>query len=91
MALDGIVIKNIVSELNKTLTGSRVDRIYQPERDELTVIFPEGRLTVSVNPSCKGVYEHGKKGKSAAGTDVLYASSQTPDPGAPRKGLPGRV
>lgn len=51
MALDGIVIKNIVSELNKTLTGSRVDRIYQPERDELTIVFPEGRLTVSVNPS----------------------------------------
>ena len=51
MALDGIVIKNIVSELEKTLTGSRVDRIYQPERDELTIVFPEGRLTVSVNPS----------------------------------------
>lgn len=50
MALDGIVIKNIVCELNELLSGSRVDKIYQPERDELTIVFPEGKLTLSVNP-----------------------------------------
>ena len=50
MALDGIVIKNIVCELERELCGSRVDKIYQPERDELTIVFPEGRLTLSVNP-----------------------------------------
>ena len=35
MALDGIVISNIVSELNHALLGGRIDKIYQPEKDEL--------------------------------------------------------
>lgn len=35
MALDGIVISNIVSELSDALVGGRIDKIYQPEKDEL--------------------------------------------------------
>ena len=35
MALDGIVISNIVSELSHALLGGRIDKIYQPEKDEL--------------------------------------------------------
>ena len=35
MALDGIVISNIVSELSEALIGGRIDKIYQPEKDEL--------------------------------------------------------
>ena len=35
MALDGIVISNIVSELSDALIGGRIDKIYQPEKDEL--------------------------------------------------------
>lgn len=35
MALDGIVISNIVSELSNALIGGRIDKIYQPEKDEL--------------------------------------------------------
>ena len=35
MALDGIVLSNIVHELNATLIGGRIDKIYQPEKDEL--------------------------------------------------------
>ncbi len=49
MALDGIVIHNIVSELNSVLKDMRVDRIYQPSRDELTFMFQKIQLTVSAN------------------------------------------
>ena len=33
MALDGLVISNIVYELSETLTGGRINKIYQPEPD----------------------------------------------------------
>ncbi|HHT87971.1 MAG TPA: fibronectin/fibrinogen-binding protein [Clostridiales bacterium] len=35
MALDGVVIANIVHELNSTLLGGRINKIAQPEKDEL--------------------------------------------------------
>lgn len=37
MALDGIVIANIVEELNSTLLGGRINKIAQPEKDELLI------------------------------------------------------
>ena len=35
MALDGIVIANVVYELRNVLIGGRINKIAQPERDEL--------------------------------------------------------
>lgn len=35
MALDGIVLSNIVSDFKNTLIGGRIDKIYQTERDEI--------------------------------------------------------
>ena len=35
MALDGIVISNLVYELNQTLENARISKIAQPETDEL--------------------------------------------------------
>lgn len=37
MALDGIVIANIVYELKNTLIGGRINKIAQPENDELLI------------------------------------------------------
>ncbi|HBF3208611.1 TPA: NFACT family protein, partial [Clostridioides difficile] len=37
MALDGLVIHSIVDELSSKLTGGKIDKIHQPEDDE--VIF----------------------------------------------------
>lgn len=37
MALDGIVIANIVHELKNALTGGRINKIAQPEKDELLI------------------------------------------------------
>ena len=49
MALDGIVIKNIAYELNEKLRDSRIDKIYQPAKDEITIVFPKDTITISVN------------------------------------------
>jgi predicted ribosome quality control (RQC) complex YloA/Tae2 family protein len=37
MALDGIAISSIVKQLNETLINCRIDKIYQPEKDELII------------------------------------------------------
>lgn len=37
MALDGVVLSNIAYELKQLLLGGRVDKIYQPEHDEIIV------------------------------------------------------
>lgn len=39
MALDGIVISHIVTELSQSLVGGRIDKIYQPEKDELLILI----------------------------------------------------
>lgn len=39
MALDGVFLRHIKRELEEKLLGARVDKIYQPNRDELTVAF----------------------------------------------------
>ena len=37
MALDGIVLSNIVSEFKRDFVGGRISRIYQTEKDEIIV------------------------------------------------------
>ena len=37
MALDGIAVRNIVFELNNKLLGGRIDKVYQPRKDELII------------------------------------------------------
>lgn len=39
MALDGAFMHHICKELNETLVNSRVDKIHQPNKDELVFIF----------------------------------------------------
>ncbi len=55
MALDGITTASIVCELEKELLGGRVDKIYQPEKDEIIIsvrsIGNNYKLLLSANPS----------------------------------------
>lgn len=37
MAFDGLVIKGIINELNKDILNSRVEKIYQPDQDEILI------------------------------------------------------
>lgn len=68
MALDGITIAALVNELDRTITGGRITKIAQPEKDELLLTIKQSisskegitrfqkRLLVSVSPSLPLVY-----------------------------------
>lgn len=60
MALDGIVIANIVRELNTLLIGGRINKIAQPENDELLLTIKNNsgqyRLLMSANASLPLLY-----------------------------------
>jgi len=55
MALDGVAVANIVSELNKKLLGGRLDKVYQPLHDEIAFtvrsIGSNFRVLASANSS----------------------------------------
>lgn len=60
MAFDGITISNIVSELTPLLVGGRINKIAQPENDELLLTIKSSRsqyrLLMSANASLPLLY-----------------------------------
>lgn len=60
MALDGIVISNLVCELQETLQGGRINKIAQPEKDELLLTIKNNReqhrLLISAGASLPLMY-----------------------------------
>ena len=53
MPMDGFTLSFMARELNEKLTGGRVDKVNQPERDALTLLIRSGggnhRLLLSAN------------------------------------------
>ena len=45
MPLDGIVVNNLVSEFSNTIMNGRIDKIHQPEKDELIIQIRSGGET----------------------------------------------
>ena len=72
MALDGLVIGGLSQELNCSLLGSRIDKIYQPEKTQfiLAIKTKSGnkKLLLSCNSDHPGVYF----------TNTSYENPQTP-------------
>ncbi len=60
MALDGIVISNLVHEWNQTITGLKISKIAQPENDELLLTIKgnhgQFKLLLSANASLPFAY-----------------------------------
>lgn len=60
MAFDGIAVRALARELDETLAGTRIEKIYQPEKDELIfhVRGKEGKLKVyaSSNNAHPGIF-----------------------------------
>ena len=60
MALDGLVISNIVYELSEALSGGRISRIAQPENDALVLTVKNNRtnyrLLISASASLPLIY-----------------------------------
>ncbi len=72
MAFDGLVIRALAQELNEKLAGARLDKIYQPEPDELLLALHTQaatyKVTLSANASIPRVSlsEPQKENPSAA-------------------------
>ena len=60
MAFDGIVIANLVSELNQTVLNARISKIAQPEKDALLLTLKstngQKRLFLSASASLPLIY-----------------------------------
>ena len=60
MALDGIVIANVVRDLNSTILGGKINKIAQPENDELLITVKnqktQYRLLISAGASLPLIY-----------------------------------
>ena len=60
MAFDGITIANIVKELNETIVGGKINKIAQPEADELILTIKNNRtqyrLLISASASLPLIY-----------------------------------
>ena len=54
MPFDGLTNSHLVSELNNQLAGQRIEKVYQPEKDLLTLVVRQkkgsSRLIISINP-----------------------------------------
>lgn len=60
MALDGLVISNLIYDLKNTINGCRISKIAQPENDELLLTFKGSfgqiRLSISASASLPLMY-----------------------------------
>ena len=66
MALDGVVIANVIQELKSTLLGGRINKIAQPEKDE---------LLLTVKGQAREPYKLFLS--AGAGLPLIYLSSST--------------
>ena len=72
MAFDGIVIANLAFELNSSLAGGRISKIYMPDKNEIILHIKNNsknyKLLISANPSLPLMYltEESKKNPAAA-------------------------
>lgn len=52
--MDGLTLAAVREELNREILGAKVEKIQQPERDALVLVFRGGkRLLLSINPSAQ--------------------------------------
>lgn len=60
MAFDGITTKHLIKELQETITGGRIRKIYQPENDEIRMTINKEKenynLLISANANNPRVY-----------------------------------
>jgi len=72
MAFDGITIANIAADLDKAIVGGRINKIAQPEKDELLITIKNNResyrLFISASASLPLIYltDHNRKSPMTA-------------------------
>ena len=81
MAFDGIVIANLVKDLNDKIVSGRISKIAQPEKDELLLTIKGNRenfrLLISANASLPLLYfTETQQAEPPDGPEFLYASKK---------------
>ncbi|NLW45286.1 MAG: fibronectin/fibrinogen-binding protein [Syntrophomonadaceae bacterium] len=70
MPFDGLAISHLVRELNQQLAGQRIEKIYQPEKDQLTLVVRQKRgssqLVISINHRWGRMYITRERGANPA-------------------------
>lgn len=70
MAFDASVIRCLTLELNEKLRGARVDKIHQPQKDELVLVLraqkDSFKLLISVNPAASRLHLTDRKVENPA-------------------------
>lgn len=56
MSLDGFVVRNLVFELNNTIMESKIDKIYQPEKDEIILNLRSSSKNLQLLLSANSTY-----------------------------------
>ncbi|MBV1758667.1 MAG: NFACT family protein [Dethiosulfatibacter sp.] len=56
MSLDGFVVRNLVYELNNTIIDSKIDKIYQPEKDEIILNLRSSSKNLQLLLSANSTY-----------------------------------
>ena len=82
MAFDGIVIANLVHDLKHRLEGGKINKIAQPENDELLLTIKtagggQRRLLISAGASLPLIYlTESNKPSPMDGSGLLHAPAQ---------------
>jgi len=72
MALDGIVLSNIIYELKQEILGGRIEKIYQPEKEELLLTVRNNRKNKKLLLTCNSQYPR------LSLTDLIKNQTDTP-------------
>lgn len=60
MALDGVFLSFLTAEIGQALEGGRVDKVHEPEKDEINIVFRlrsgSAKLLLSSNPNSPRVH-----------------------------------
>ncbi len=58
MAMDGLFLHGLVDELREKLVGGRIDKVYQPEKDEVTLMVSNNRTNYILEISSDSSLPH---------------------------------
>ena len=77
MAFDAVAVRCLVKDLKDKLINSRIDKIHQPEKDEITInlrtMTDNFKLVLSASPAHPRSFHKRFKEKSYQCAYVLYA------------------
>lgn len=74
MAYDGIMMHQVINELNKTITGGRINKIYQISKYELLIQIRNNRTNYKLLLSCHPMYARIQL------TNLIYPTPESPNP-----------